>query len=91
LGTIIPTDELIFFRGVETTNQISVAYDHCWLGSPLPNIRIQHLPSWLLYQPTHVPKPFFEGCWESAEFHWSSSNKKWVPWCISQGWRPKHT
>jgi hypothetical protein len=29
LGTIIPTDELIFFRGVETTNQISVAYDHC--------------------------------------------------------------
>ena len=29
--------------------------------------------------------------WESAEFHGSSSNKKWGPWCISQGWRPKHT
>jgi hypothetical protein len=27
LGRIIPTDELIFFRGVETTNQnISVIY-----------------------------------------------------------------
>ena len=91
IGNNHPSWRLIFFRGVETTNQISVAYDHCWLGSPLPTIRIQHLPSWLLYQPTHVPKPFFEGCWESAEFHWSSSNKKWVPWCISQGWRPKHT
>jgi hypothetical protein len=28
-GVIIPTDELIFFRGVETTNQLSV--DMCWL------------------------------------------------------------
>jgi len=24
LGIIIPTDELIFFRGVETTNQINI-------------------------------------------------------------------
>jgi hypothetical protein len=30
MGRIIPTDELIFFRGVETTNQVIIGYNRLY-------------------------------------------------------------
>jgi hypothetical protein len=45
LGIIIPTDELIFFRGVETTNQI--VYYGAYI---LEYIHIGCIRIWLLYK-----------------------------------------
>ena len=41
LGIIIPTDDLIFFRGVETTNQYHLY--HCWISEL--TMDFQHLPA----------------------------------------------
>ena len=60
-GTMIPTDELIFFRGVETTNQyrLFIRVDG-WLRNPAPVDR------WFI----HGKHPMILFGLKSAGFRW---------------------
>ena len=86
-GILIPTDELIFFRGVQTTSYLSFytygtqfgSKKSCWFQ---PQDCCQNLPDSLISFPEAFRKMW---CHASSP----ATISLWVPWNLDQCWKQK--
>ena len=72
---IIPTDELLFFRGIEITNQTmpTTCYNPLWISSPTNRRRIRsHADSWIrgLWSERDVQPKYFRALLPEHTHRW---------------------